>query len=83
MGQEKSLIQQLGHNSHVDVSLVDVEKSDKREIQGYPGAVVASVAYILEGSSLQIKMRGMVSGHCIDMNEKVPLISISCKIQKR
>ena len=28
-------------------------------IQGYPGSVVASVAYTLEGSSLQIRMKGM------------------------
>ena len=30
-----------------------------RAIQGYPGSVVASVAYTLEGSSLQIRMKGM------------------------
>ena len=30
-----------------------------RAIQGYPGSVVGSVAYTLEGSSLQIRMKGM------------------------
>ena len=30
-------------------------------MQGYPGSVVASVAYTLEGSTLQIEMKGMAS----------------------
>ena len=46
------------------------ESDDKRVIKGYPGAVVASVSYTLEGSSLQIRMRGMASGQYFDKDEK-------------
>ena len=53
----------LKHNIHIGVSLVREHlmlKSVTRVVQGYPGAVVASVAYTLDGSNLQITMRGII-----------------------
>ena len=49
---------------------IDVGELMTRVIQGYPGTVVASVSYTLEGSSLQIRMRGMASGQYFDKDEK-------------